>query len=188
MTSLDDVTRDFVALLESHDIEYAVMGGIAVRIHALPRPTFDVDFTVVLARDALPALYQAARSAGFTIPAAQATGWIDSVRGMPVVKFQWFVGERAIDVDLFLAETPFQRELLKRRQRHAADDWSGWFVTAEDLVLLKLIAGRPKDRTDIADILFIQGQLDESYLRSWAKELGVTPALEEALQSARSGS
>ncbi len=154
------------------------MGGIAVRLHALPRPTFDVDFTAAIARDALPDVYRAAEEIGFTIPAAQASGWIDTVRGLPVVKFQWFVGSRAIDVDVFLSETPFQNQLLKRRQRIVVE---GWFVTAEDLIVLKLLASRPKDRVDVSDILFVQGTLDEAYLRRWAAMLGIAVELEDAL-------
>jgi len=55
-------------------VPYVVMGRIAVRLHALPRPTFDVDFTAAIARGALPELYRAADEIGFTIPAAQASG------------------------------------------------------------------------------------------------------------------
>ena len=46
MQTLDEAARDFIALFERMGIPYAVMGGMAVRIYALPRPTFDVDFTV----------------------------------------------------------------------------------------------------------------------------------------------
>ena len=182
MKGLDEVTRDFVGLFERMGVPYVVMGGIAVRLHALPRPTFDVDFTAAIARDALPDLYRAAEGIGFTIPAAQAGGWIDTVRGLPVVKFQWFVGSRAIDVDVFLSETPFQNQLLNRRQRIVVEGWEGWFVTAEDLILLKLLANRPKDRVDVSDILFVQGTLDEAYLRRWAATLGIAVELEDALR------
>lgn len=185
MTTLDEAARDFIALFERMGIPYAVMGGMAVRIYAMPRPTFDVDFTVVMARDDLPSLYAAAEDLGFTIPAAQAAGWIDSVRGLSVVKFQWFIGQRAIDIDVFLAETHFQQELMRRRQRHAAEGWEGWFVTAEDLILLKLLAGRPKDQLDVADVFFVQGTLDESYLRTWAGRIGIAEALEDALKQHR---
>jgi hypothetical protein len=54
-------------------------------------------------------------------------------------------------------------------------------VTAEDLILFKLLAGRPRDLLDIKDILFMQGQLDEAYMRRWAMPLGVAGQLELAL-------
>jgi hypothetical protein len=39
MIGLDDVTRDFVGLFETEKIPYALMGGLAVRVYALPRAT-----------------------------------------------------------------------------------------------------------------------------------------------------
>lgn len=185
MKGLEDVTREIVGLFERLSIPYAIMGGLAVRMHALPRPTFDVDFTVSMARDALPVLYKSAEELDYAIPTAYAAGWVDTVKGLPVVKLQYFIGDRSIDVDVFLAETDFQRELLARRQRQEAEGWQGWFVTAEDLILLKLLADRPKDRTDVADILFIQGNLDETYLRVWSERLGVVAVLEAALRQSR---
>lgn len=185
MKGLEDVTREIVDLFDQLSIPYAIMGGVAVRMHALPRPTFDVDFTVAISRDLLPGLYKAAEQLGYAIPTAYASGWVDAVKGLPVIKLQHLIGDRSIDVDIFLAETDFQRELLSRRQRHEAEGWQGWFVTAEDLILLKLLADRPKDRTDVADILFIQGNLDEAYLRVWAERLGVVAALDEAIRQNR---
>lgn len=182
MTGLEDAARQFVTLLEHLGIKYAIMGGLAVRVHALPRPTFDVDFTVALPRDALPSLYSRAEELGFSIPDAQRSGWIEQVHALPVVKLQLILSDRVIDIDLFLAETPFQNELLARRQRHSALGWSGWFVTSEDLILLKLLADRPKDRSDIADILFVQTSLDEMHLRDWAARLGIADSLEAALK------
>jgi hypothetical protein len=55
------------------------------------------------------------------------------------------------------------------------------FVTAEDLILFKLIASRPRDLIDVEEILFTQGDLDEAYMRRWARELGVAEKLEEVL-------
>ncbi len=185
MGGLDDAARDFVAIFERLGIEYAIMGGLAVRLYALPRPTFDVDFTAAVARDRLPEVFQAAEEVGFTIPASTTTGWLDTIHGLPVIKFQWLQNSHSIDIDVFLVETAFQREVLARKQRHGADGWDAWFVSAEDLVLLKLLANRPKDRTDVLDILFIHGQVDEEYLRTWAKALGVADALEAALHQPR---
>jgi len=57
-----------------------------------------------------------------------------------------------------------------------------WVVTPEDLVLLKLIAGRPRDLGDIQDTLTAQGQLDAKDLSHWAERLGVSDRLDEALK------
>ena len=46
---------------------------------------------------------------------------------------------------------------------------------------------RPKDWTDVADVLFIQGNFDENHLRTWAVKLQVLDGLEAALLQQRSG-
>jgi predicted nucleotidyltransferase len=86
-----------------------------------------------------------------------------------------------VDIDVFLAETPFQHEVLARRRREDIDGQPVWLVSPEDLVLLKLFAGRTRDIADIADILFTQGQLDRDYMRHWAGQLCVMDRLERVL-------
>jgi hypothetical protein len=162
-------------------IPYAVMGGIAVRIYGIPRPTHDIDFTLALDRNRLPDLYEAVRALGYTVPEQYASGWVDNVAGMPLVRVRLYLEGRGVDIDMFLAESPFQEQLLARRRREQLDELSVWFASPEDLILLKLLARRPRDLADIGDILFTQGLLDESYMRHWAHELGILAELMKVL-------
>jgi len=181
MTDLGRSLRDCALLFERLETPYAVMGGLAVRVYGIPRPTYDLDFTVAIGRDRLPELYQSLRALGFTIPEAYAAGWVDRVAGMPVVKARLYLEGYGVDVDMFLAESPFQQELLARRRREQVEDAPIWVVSPEDLILLKLLSHRPRDVADIGDILFTQGQLDQTYMRHWADQLGVLDKLEQVL-------
>ncbi len=181
MTDLTRALRDIVLLFERLRLPYAVMGGIAVRVYGIPRPTHDIDFTVAIDRQRLPDLYQSVRDLGYTVPEQYAAGWVDHVAGMPLVKVRLYLEGCGIDVDVFLAESRFQEQLLTRRRREQIDNLAVWLVSPEDLVLLKLLSYRPRDIGDIGDILFTQGQLDEAYLRDWAKQIGVLSKLEHIL-------
>ncbi len=181
MNDLIGTLRTFARLFEDLEIPYAIMGGWAVRVYALPRPTYDVDFTITIDRARLPELYAAAEEAGFTLPEQYRSGWVDSVAGMPLVKFRLHLESRGIDIDIFLAESEYQSELMQRRVQHQVGGEAAWFVTAEDLILLKLIAGRTRDRADIDDLLLARSELDEPYLRHWAEMLGVEKQLDEVL-------
>jgi hypothetical protein len=181
MKGLAETVREFAELFDGMAVPYAVMGGLAVRAYGIPRATYDVDFTAAVPRNRLPDLYAAVADLGYTVPEPYSAGWVDAVAGMPLVKFRHYLADRGIDIDVFLAESAFQVQLLSRRRREDVDGLIVWLVSPEDLVLLKLIAGRPRDIADIGDVLFIQGRLDEAYMRQWAATLGVLDALERSL-------
>ena len=181
MSDLVRTLYSFASLFDLLGIRYAIMGGWAVRVYALPRPTYDIDFTIILDRDRLPALYAAAQAAGFAVPDQYQQGWIDTVADMPVVKLQLYLAECGIDIDIFLAESEFQQDLIRRRVQHTIGGIPAWFVSVEDLILLNIIAGRPRDRADIDDLLLARSELDECYLSRWAGPLGVESKLDEVL-------
>lgn len=181
MTDLTRALQEFAQTFDDLGLPYVVMGGIAVRFYAIPRPTHDVDFTLSIDRDRLPELYERLETLGYTVPEAYSKGWVDSVAGMPVVKARLYLEGRGVDIDVFLAESSFQKELLARRRLEEVEESKVWFVTPEDLILLKLLAHRPRDLGDIGDILFTQGQLDEAYMRKWARQLGILNQLEQVL-------
>jgi hypothetical protein len=91
MRDLEQALRDFVLLFDGMAIPYVVMGGIAVRIYGIPRPTQDIDITLALDRNRLSDLYEALRALGYTVPEAYASGWVDTVAGMPLVKVRRYL-------------------------------------------------------------------------------------------------
>jgi predicted nucleotidyltransferase len=184
MTDLSRALTELVELFDRLQLRYAVMGGIAVRVYGIPRPTHDVDFTVAIDRGRLPELYREVMRLGYTVPEEFTTGWVDQVAGLPLIRFRLYNQGYSIDIDIFLAESDFQRQMLARRQCVAVGSQPVWMVSAEDLILLKLVAARPRDLSDIADILFTQGAPDHEYLRRWARELDVLEKLEQVLAEA----
>jgi predicted nucleotidyltransferase len=181
MSDLTTVIHDLVAVFEQLRLPYAIMGGIAVRAHGIPRPTYDVDFTVAVSRERLDELFGAIAGRGYTVPEQYSRGGVDPVGGMPLVKVRLFLDGRSVDADIFIAETSFQREVLERRVAAGVEGRDVKLVSAEDLILFKLVAGRPRDLIDVQDVLFTQGKLDEPYLRRWAGPLGVEARLDEVL-------
>jgi hypothetical protein len=181
MNNLDKTLCEMVAFLERTQLPYVLMGGLAVRVYGIPRPTYDIDFTLAIPRSSLLDFYRQLQALGYTVPDPYLTGWVDCVAGMPVVKIRFFGGENGIDIDFFLAESEFQGQVLMRRRREKIDDLDAWIVSPEDLILLILISRRPRDMADIGDILFTQGRLDDSYMRFWANKLEISEHLEQVL-------
>ena len=175
---------NIVDCLTELNIEYAVMGGLAVRAHAIPRPTNDVDITIALTRDSLPNWIEQLEKRGVTVPNIYRSGWVDCVAGMPIVKLKTYLDpKQSVDIDVFLAESEFQSGILARKVQVEVEGRPIWLISAEDLILLKLIASRPRDLIDVADILFVQVDLDQDYMRKWSRPLGIESQLEQVLAS-----
>jgi hypothetical protein len=181
MKNVTETLHTLVELLDQLSIDYAVMGGFAVRAHGVPRPTYDIDLTIVLERERFTELFDRLRDLDFVIPEVYETDWVDRVKELPLLKLRRYIRDESLDVDLFLVECEFLAEVMKRRSRLDADGQLLWVVSPEDLVLFKLLAGRARDWGDVADVLFIQGSLDEAYMRRWARELEIRTELEKAL-------
>jgi hypothetical protein len=75
-------------------------------------------------------------------------------------------------VDVFVATHPHQ--VAMRARRHAVVDPSGrprWFISAEDLMILKLFYGRPKDELDLERLVAVRDQLDLGYVEGWIRQM-----------------
>jgi hypothetical protein len=80
----------------------------------------------------------------------------------------------ALLVEVQAAKTSLQRELVRRAIRSKG----GLRVaTVEDLIVLKLIADRPKDQGDLDGLARLSG-VDWPYVERWAREWGVEPRLQ----------
>lgn len=187
MTPVERLLRDLVGLLEEFGKVYAVMGGWAVRAHGLPRPTYDVDLTVAISRDELPELFERIDTLGYEVGDQYRGGWLDRVADMPLFKASTYIDGRTLVADIFVAENEFQDAILARRVRGDIDGLPTWIVSPEDLILLKLVADRVRDRADVQDVLTMNPQIDHNYLEDWADRLGVTQKWRQALAEYQSG-
>jgi predicted nucleotidyltransferase len=154
---LERITR----VLRSHQVfDFAFTGGVAVGVWAAPRQTKDVDLcgSLLLEEvDRLLALHDGIRSGPEELP--------------DIVRFRvedW-------DVDLFVSKGPYDRECLRRAIAVEIDGVPVRVVTAEDLLIHKMIKLRHDRRRllqDLADVRAVVGargdSLDWEYIRRWA--------------------
>ncbi len=141
MTNLAETLHSLIELLDRLSIPYAVMGGIAVRAYGVPRPTYDIDVTIGAERDRLPALFEHLREIDYAIPEPYETGWVDDLKGLKLLKLRRYFGGESLDIDLFLAESDFQAEVMARRSRAEAEGRTIWLVSPEDLVFAQAARG-----------------------------------------------
>ncbi|MBI2194673.1 MAG: hypothetical protein HYU36_22060 [Planctomycetes bacterium] len=173
--------EDLVLFFERHGIPYLIMGGVAVRLWGIPRPTYDLDFTLAVEPENIPGLCENLRKEGFSVSEAHERGFTDRLAGMRNFGVVRYIEGKDVRVDMFLVTTTYQKEAFQRRVRMKANGSEAWFISPEDLILHKLIAGRDRDLADVTDILCVSPEVDKNYLRKWAPVLGVSENLEKKL-------
>jgi hypothetical protein len=159
------VARALADALESRSIPYAIGGAIAYGFHAPPRATNDVDLKVFLEPDALGPALEALGAAGAVLDAA-ASMRAAGERG------DSSVAVRGMRVDVFVPSIPLYESARDRVQTVSLLGRPIRVLSAEDLVVFKMLFFRGKDLGDIERLLAFRGQdLDRAYVRRWLVEL-----------------
>jgi predicted nucleotidyltransferase len=82
--------------------------------------------------------------------------------------------ESSFRVEFIFSFTPYERGALQRALRVNLNGTDVRFASAEDLIIHKIFAGRPRDLEDVRGILLKNKELDLTYLRRWLKEFDRT--------------
>lgn len=157
---LGSVLREVDELLRSLAIPHALIGGLAVGIYTQARATKDVDLAVTADAEAASRAVAAMRARGFDARA----------HGVPgpggVVRFSRTDADGLVRwVDFLFAGTAFEERAVARARVEQVLGAAIAVVTVEDLLVYKLIAGRPQDVADAVALVRERGPLlDRAYL------------------------
>ncbi len=176
--------------LTSCGASYLVGGSLASSQYGFPRTTQDVDLVADLHEEQIDCLVDDLQDE-FYIDAGMMRDAIQARSSFNVIHLTM-----AHKVDIFLTRSDaWSLQQLARRRIHTLGDGKAtislYFSTPEDVILSKLdwyrqgggLSGRQWD--DVLGVLKVQQtELDVSYLRHWATELGLRDLLERAQQEA----
>jgi hypothetical protein len=158
---VNDFLATVVRLFGDAGVSYAVIGAHAVNAWIEPRFTADVDVTVQADSVALGRLKHVLAGAGYALRGEHGA---DLPSGPDFLRFVSADGGMTIEIQA--AKTELQRSAIAR----AVPAASGVRVaTVEDLIVLKLIANRPKDRIDLDGLVHLPS-IDWAYVERWADE------------------
>ncbi len=152
--------------LDKHKISYMVIGGQAVLLYGEPRLTRDIDITLGLGPDALPSLLRLVEDAGLT-PLVDPAAFVKETLVLPCAD-----ETTGIRVDFILSFSPYEQQAFERVRTERLGSASVRFASPEDVIIHKMVAGRPRDLEDVRGILAKMPAIDASYIRRWLRELG----------------
>jgi hypothetical protein len=146
------------SLLGRLGIRWMLIGALAAnRYRATTRLTQDVDLLLADLGPGLAALERALAEAGWSLRRALPGGEVLRLRHPELGA-----------ADLIVAGTDYERVALSRaRAERLGSAAEVPVATIEDVIVLKLVAGRAQDLADIEAILSAKPTLDREYLEEW---------------------
>lgn len=163
----------FAALLEKvasaldrAGIPYMVIGGQAVLRYGEARLTRDIDLTLGVDIDRLADVLSVTAACGFEV----------LVDPEPFVRETMVLPCRdpgsGIRLDLVFSFSPYEREAIARARPVTIGATPVGFAAVEDLVIHKIIAGRPRDLEDVRGILLKNPGLDMTFVEGQLEAIG----------------
>ena len=181
---LADLGRAFAAI----GVRWYLFGAQAAILYGAARLSADVDVTVALGDRRVAELVAALDASGFEARVPEPAAFAETSRVLPVVH-----RSTRMPADVVLAGPGLEERFLAHAEARMIDDVVVHVASAPDLVVMKVLAGRPKDLEDAIAVLRAQGDgLDPTRARATLRELeraldrrDLVATLESAMAQAR---
>ena len=166
-----------------------VIGGQAVLLYGEPRLTKDIDITLGIGIEELQRAKDVVDALGLKYLTSDVERFVRDTMVLPV-------GDEAsgIRVDFIFSFSPYERQAVERAKDVILGDTTIRFAALEDVVVHKIVAGRPKDIDDVKVMVLKNPDYDETYIRRWLEEFdasleeGFLARFDELTKTLRRGS
>lgn len=165
LSDLPDLSARISGVLSERGIAHAITGAMALSAHGFTRATRDLDLLVVTTALRMPEVFAVVRDFGFEGDDATL---LRDIREKGVAEFR----SGPISVEILAPVLPFHRTIPSRALKVNVSGTEVPFVSAEDLVILKLLWLRDKDRADLRALVAARGaSLDLTWIRERLAEM-----------------
>jgi len=135
--------KDFLRLLNSHGVEYLIVGGYAVGYHGYPRATGDMDIWIGVSESNAQKAARVLRDFGMPDEQVSEKLFLDRDKiirmGIPPVRIEVITGASGVDFS----------DCYSRRESTDIDGVPLNFISLNDLKANKRACGRHKDLDDL---------------------------------------
>jgi len=138
--------KEFLQLLNSHKVEYLLIGGYAVGYYGYPRATGDMDIWIAVHPDNARRVVNALNEFGFPLPAEDTSLFLQENKitrmGVPPLRLEILTTISGVT----FAECHAQREIRE------IDGVAVSLISLENLKKNKMASGRYKDLNDLENL------------------------------------
>lgn len=146
-TAVAEVLRALAAVMAERDLPWYLFGAQAAIIWGSPRLSADVDVTAAIHPEQLADFIHVMSSHGFALASDDAE-LVQRTRVLPFVHRQ-----TRMPLDVVLAGPGLEDEFLARVISVVVMDTEVPVISPEDLIIAKILAGRPKDIEDVRGVI-----------------------------------
>jgi len=148
-------------------IPYMIVGGQAVLFHGEPRLTKDIDITLGLGVERLGDIIRLVSKLGLKPLVSDVDAFVRETMVLPAGH-----EKSGIRVDLIFSFSPYERQAIDRAVTARIGRAEVRIAALEDLIIHKMIAGRPRDLEDIRTLILKNPIYDSAYIAKWLADFG----------------
>ncbi len=169
-----EVLRIVTQYLNKIDIPYMISGSIAANYYTVPRMTRDIDIVIELKNTDIDKFINFFQD-DFYVDKEMIKEEV-SRQGM----FNIIHNQHIIKIDFIIRKkSTFQKAAFSRRKKILIEHSPMWFISAEDLILAKLLWAKESysemQLKDVQNLMQTVDKLDLKYIENWIQHLGLEP-------------
>lgn len=161
----ETLLKRIAVALANAGLPYMVFGGQAVLLYGEPRLTRDIDVTLGVDPSQTAAIIDMIRGLGFHVLTQKPEEFVRETLVLPALE-----PESGVRIDFVFSLSQFERAAIQRSRPVDVDGISVQFISLEDLIVMKLLASRPRDLEDVASILRKNRNFDRNHVERWLCE------------------
>lgn len=145
--------EEVLSALQTHKVDYMLVGGYAVNFHGYERNTSDLDIWMKSTKENISLIVSALRDLGFDNES------LDHIRNFDITRpFLFHIGSKPNDIEVFNFVTGVKYEDAEPHKIRFdySSEMEVYFISIRDLILNKMLTGRTQDKLDVEMLQKIQ--------------------------------
>ena len=178
MEEFPEILKSVCTNLNENEIDYVIVGGVAVMYHGVPRTTVDIDFIVQMEDQQITPFIDFLNSKGFTASETDLRAAFEENSHSTS-----FFKDTLLRLDIQGVNSEFDRQTLERGISVNLFDTPIRISSAEDTLVNKILFQGEQDLRDALGIFTRNHEnLDFDYIRSTSLLLGILEVMEQFLK------
>jgi predicted nucleotidyltransferase len=151
--------------LSSQQIPYMIIGGQAVLLYGEPRLTKDIDITLGIGIEGFKRIARVVHNLRFKMLVEDPEDFVKETMVLPTLH-----ENSGIRVDFIFSFSAYEHQAIQNARPVKMGSIDVFFASLEDLIIHKIIAGRPRDLEDVRSVILKNPDYMLDYIKKWLTE------------------